>query len=76
MSRRKPPDPETAALEVLRDRGYHVKSPGARYTKQGLQVNVDIYKEFTELRRKLGLKSYEAIEDAMRDWIKRHGSRP
>lgn len=72
MPRRKSPADEKAALEILRERGYHVKSPSARYRKQGLQVNVDVYSQFTDIRRRLGLKTYEALEDAMRAWIKKH----
>ena len=71
MPKRAGPKTEQAAIRVLRESGYQLRRPGD-YVKRGLEVDKQLYAEFTEIRRKLSLKAYEALALAMSDWIKKH----
>lgn len=60
-------------IKQLEAEGYTVKRDPSSYTLHSFQIDKDVLARFFEVQRERGLKVREAMDEALRDWIKRRG---
>lgn len=62
-----------ALIKQLEAEGYKVQKAPSAYTLHSFQIDKGVLARFFEVQRERGLKVREAIDEALRDWIKRRG---
>jgi len=60
-------------IKRLEAEGYSVKRDPQSYTLHSFQIDKELLVRFFEIQRSRGVKVRDAMDEALRDWVKRRG---